>query len=231
MSSSSSILKLSYLAWTLVMCKRYTVICGYSLPSIVVSTSDLQNAWLTTWCYLQYLQWQWLRPTLTWKKKRSTLLRVRREEQEEAFICLSWSHLLVMVVITIKIVQVKTELKSAKQGWFTLLLVRTWQKSNNILFLLYSWQFCCCLTDLLRAALNVMMPIALDYPHAFAGHFRVSSSIKFSCSGLTNPCCNRMVSVTKTSTHGSFLTNVNVSNEINVSSMTYLQAIVKQGCH
>ena len=28
--------------------------------------------------------------------------------------------------------------------------------------------------DLLRAALNVMMPIATDYPHAFAGHFRVS---------------------------------------------------------
>ncbi|XP_020622713.1 serine/threonine-protein kinase SMG1-like isoform X1 [Orbicella faveolata] len=27
-------------------------------------------------------------------------------------------------------------------------------------------------SDLLRAALNVMMPIALDYPHAFAGHFR-----------------------------------------------------------
>lgn len=33
---------------------------------------------------------------------------------------------------------------------------------------------CCCSTDLLRAALNVMMPIAIDYPHAFAGHFRVS---------------------------------------------------------
>jgi len=29
-------------------------------------------------------------------------------------------------------------------------------------------------SDLLRAALNVMMPVALDYPHAFAGHFRVS---------------------------------------------------------
>ena len=57
------------------------------------------------------------------------------------------------------------------------------------------------LSDLLRAALNVMMPIALDYPHAFAGHFRVSSSIKFSCGGLTNPYCDRMVSVTKTSTH------------------------------
>lgn len=28
--------------------------------------------------------------------------------------------------------------------------------------------------DLLRAALNVMMPIATEYPHAFAGHFRVS---------------------------------------------------------
>jgi len=29
-------------------------------------------------------------------------------------------------------------------------------------------------SDLLRAALNVMMPIATEYPHAFAGHFRVS---------------------------------------------------------
>ena len=112
---------LYYLAWTLVMCKRYTVIYGYS------------------WREMSFLQWENAEcmtynrtlsaiPPVTMakanshlKKKKWTLLGVRREEQEEVFICLSWSHLLVMVVITIKIVQVKTELKSAKQGWFTLL--------------------------------------------------------------------------------------------------------------
>ena len=74
--------------------------------------------------------------TLTWKKNVDlACLRVRREEQEKAFMCLSWSQL-VMVMMTIKIVQVKTKLKSAKQEWTTLLYGSTRQKNDNVLCLI-----------------------------------------------------------------------------------------------